>query len=87
VSFLSQDVTPEQQKAFVAVSPDAFAQREGRTVVFVVKDGRVVAVPVTPGAKIGDLTAVTGDIKPGDKAVLRPDDKLANGSLVKVATK
>jgi HlyD family secretion protein len=87
VSFLSQDVTPEQQKAFVAVSPDALAQREGRTVVFVVKDGKVVAVPVTPGVKIGDLTAVTGDIKSGDKVVLRPDDKLAGGSLVKVATK
>src|SRR5437868_4600708 len=79
VSFLSQDVAPEQQKAFVAVSPDAFAQRDGRTVVFVVKDGKAVAVPVTPGIKIGDLTAVTGDVKSGEKVVLRPDDKLGNG--------
>ena len=85
VSFLSQDVTPEQQKPFVAVSADAFAQRDGRTVVFVIKDGKAVAVPVTPGIKIGDLTAVTGDVKSGEKVVLRPDDKLGNGSLVKVA--
>jgi len=87
VSFLSQDVTADQQKALVAVSPDAFAQRDGRTVVFVVRDGKAVAVPVTPGVAIGDVTAVTGALKSGDKAVLRPDDRLADGSLVKPAAK
>jgi len=87
VSFLSQEVTPDQQKALVAVSADAFAQRDGRTVVFVVRDGKAVAVPVTPGAKVGDLTAVAGDVKPGDKAVLRPDAALADGAAVKVETK
>ena len=87
VSFLSQDVTPEQQKPLTAVSSDAFAQREGRTVVFIIRDGKAVAVPVTPGAKVGDLTAVTGEVKAGDKAILRPDEKLAAGALVKIATK
>jgi RND family efflux transporter MFP subunit len=87
VSFLSRDVTAEQQKPLVAVSADALAQRDGRTVVFVVKDGKAIAVPVAPGVKIGDLTAVTGDLKSGERAVLRPDDKLTNGSLVKVAAK
>jgi hypothetical protein len=42
---------------------------------------------VTPGAKIGELTAVTGDIKSGERAVLKPDEKLASGGLVKVAAK
>jgi HlyD family secretion protein len=87
VSFLSQDVTPEQQKPLVAVTSDAFAQRDGRTVVFVIRDGKAVAIPVTPGAKIGELTAVTGDIKSGERAVLKPDEKLASGGLVKVAAK
>jgi HlyD family secretion protein len=87
VSFLSQEVTPEQQKPLTAVSSDAFAQRDGRSVVFVIRDGKAVAVAVTPGAKVGDLTAVTGDLKSGDKAILRPDEKLAAGALVKVATK
>jgi hypothetical protein len=44
-------------------------------------------VPVTPGQKIGDLTAVTGDVKSGEKAVLRPDAKLADGGAVKVESK
>ena len=48
------------------------SQRDGRTVVFVVRDGKAVEVPVTPGEKIGDLTAITGDVKRGEKAVLKP---------------
>jgi RND family efflux transporter MFP subunit len=87
VSFLSQDVTPEQQRPLLAVSPEAFAQRDGRTVVFVVRDGKATAVPVAPGAKIGELTAVTGDVRSGEKAVLRPDDGLASGAPVKAAAR
>ena len=87
VSFLSQDVTPEQQKPLVAVSADAFAQRDGKTVILAVRNGKAIAVPVTPGAKIGDLTAVTGDVKSGERAVLRPDAKLADGGAVKVESK
>ena len=87
VSFLSQEVTAEQQQPLLAVSPDAFAQRDGRTVVFAIRDGKAVAVPVMPGAKIGELTAVTGELRSGDKAVLKPDEKLASGALVKLAPK
>jgi RND family efflux transporter MFP subunit len=85
VSFLSQDVTAEQQKPMVAVAADAVAQRDGRAVVFVVKDGIATAVPVTTGKKVGDLTGITGDVKSGDKVVQKPADNFASGALVKVA--
>jgi HlyD family secretion protein len=85
VSFLSQDVTAEQQKPMVAVAADAIAQRDGRAVVFVVKDGIATAVPVTTGKKVGDLTGITGDVKSGDKVVQKPADNFASGALVKVA--
>ena len=87
VAFLSQEVTPEQQKALVAVAAEALAQRDGRSVVFVVRGERAVAVPVTPGVKVGELTAIVGDVKAGEKAVLRPAPELAGGALVKVAAK
>jgi HlyD family secretion protein len=85
VSFLSQDVTAEQQKPMVAVASDAIAQRDGRAVVFVVKDGIATAVPVITGKKVGDLTGITGDVKSGDKVVQKPADNFASGALVKVA--
>ena len=87
VSFLSQPVTPDQQKPLIAVSPDALAQRDGKTVVFVVRDNRGVEVPVTPGKKIADLTAIAGDVKSGEKAVLKPPPELKDGALVKLAAK
>jgi len=87
VSFLTQQVTAAQQTPQTAVSADAFAQRDGKTLVFVVRDGKAVGVPVTTGDKIGELTAITGEVKTGEKAVLKPGTDLQTGALVKVAAK
>jgi HlyD family secretion protein len=87
VSFLSQPITPEEQKPLTAVNPDALAQRAGRSVVLVVREGKAIEVPVTPGAKIGDLTAIVGDVRAGEKAVLKPAPELGNGAQVKPAAK
>jgi len=87
VSFLSQEVTAAQQKPLLAVNPDAIVQRDGRTVVFVMRDGHAVAVPVTRGVKVGDATAVTGDVKSGEKAIAKPSASLQDGALVKIAAK
>jgi len=62
-------------------------QREGRAVVYVIRDDRAVEVPVTPGTKGGDLTASTGDVKAGEKAVQKPAAAIVDGALVKVAQK
>jgi RND family efflux transporter MFP subunit len=85
VSFLSQDVTAEQQKPMVAVAADAIVQRDGHTVVFVVREGVATAVPVTTGKKVGDLTGIEGGVKSGEKVVQKPAENLASGALVKVA--
>jgi hypothetical protein len=87
VSFLSQDVTPEQQKPLVAVNSDAIVQRDGHDVVFVMRDGRAAAVPVTPGTKIGDTTAISGAVKVGEKAIAKPAPSLSGGALVKTDAK
>jgi hypothetical protein len=76
-----------QQQPLVAVNGDALTQRDGRVVVFVVRDGKAVAVPVTPGMKIGELTAITGAVKSGEKAVAAPPATLMTDAFVKVATK
>jgi RND family efflux transporter MFP subunit len=86
VSFLSQEVTPEQEKPLVSVSQDAIVERDGRPVVFAVRDGRAVMVPVARGAKIGDAVAISGNVKTGEKVVDKPPPSLANGALVKAAT-
>jgi HlyD family secretion protein len=87
VAFLSREIDAEQQKPLLAVNSDAIAARGGRSVVYVVRDGRAVETPVTPGTKIGDVTAIVAEVKSGDKVVARPGDDVVNGVLVKPAAK
>ena len=87
VSFLAQEVTAEQQKPLLAVNPDALAVRDGASVLFVVRDGKLAQVPVVRGATLGDVVAITGDVKTGEKAVQRPAADLKAGTPVKVAQK
>jgi len=87
VSFLSREVTPEQQRPLTAVAADAVAQRDGRDVVFVVRDDVATQVPVSVGARLGDLVAATGDVKSGDRVVQRPSADLASGARVRAATR
>jgi multidrug efflux pump subunit AcrA (membrane-fusion protein) len=49
----------------------------------VVKAGKVAEVPIETGAKIGDLVEIRRGPQPGEKAVLRPSEKLHDGALVK----
>ena len=87
VSFLSQEVTADQQKALLAVHPDALATRDAGSIVFVVRDGKLIEVPIVRGAMIGDLAAITGDVRSGEKVVLKPAADLKSGTLVKIAQK
>jgi RND family efflux transporter MFP subunit len=87
VSFLAQEVTPEQQKALSAINPDALATRDGTTVLFVVRDGKLAQVPVQRGATLGDVVAIEGAVKAGEKVVLKPVAELKAGTPVKVAQK
>ena len=87
VSFLSQEITPEQQKPLLAVNPDALAKRDGGTVVFVVKNDVATAVAVTPGIKIGDVVSIQGVVKSGDKVVVKPPESLVSGARVRLEGK
>jgi RND family efflux transporter MFP subunit len=87
VSFLSQEVTAAEQKPLLAVHPDAIAARETGPALFAIRDGKVAEVRVARGIRIGDLIAITGEIRSGEKVVLKPSADLAPGALVKVAQK
>lgn len=86
IAFLSRPAPPEDRKPVVAVQPAAVVKRDGRQVVFVIRDGKASEVPVTTGAKVGDLIAVQG-VKVGDTLVLSPDDKVRDGTRVTAARK
>jgi RND family efflux transporter MFP subunit len=86
-AFLTKELGDSERTARPAVNPAAITNRGGHDVVLVVKDGKVLEVPVETGAKIGDLVEVRRGPQPGEKVVLRPAEKLRDGAAVKSAVK
>ncbi len=86
VSFLSRELKTEERKPVVATQPIAIVKRDDKDVVFVIENNVVKQTPVTVGGKIGDLVQVSG-VKPGDKVVLNPTEKLKDGGAVAITKK
>lgn len=73
------------QRTVVAVPRDALVLRRDGTSVFRVKeDGTAERVQVTTGVANGTLIEVSGDIKPGDRVVIRGGDRLFPGQKVAI---
>jgi RND family efflux transporter MFP subunit len=90
VAFLDREIPDNERQALTAVHQNAIVQRDGRSVMFLVADGRVRLVPVQPGQKINDLVALGGadpGFKAGDKVVSNPPDSLRDGDKVKPVQK
>lgn len=83
VSFLA--AKPKAQAALVPgvlLPPEALAQRDGGSVVFIVADGQVQQRPVKLGADVGKFKLVTEGLKSGDTVVVAPPAELKQGSPV-----
>jgi len=87
VAFLTQETAEAQRAPRTVLAPTAIAERNGKKIVFVVRDGKAVETPVITGERIGEMLTVTQGVKPGDKIVSKPSDKLHGGAAVTVAAK
>jgi RND family efflux transporter MFP subunit len=85
VAFLERPVAPGESAARVAVSPRAVTLRGGASTVFVLKDGRAVAVAVKPGAPLGEFVVIEAGLAGGERAILDPPAKLRDGGRVAIA--
>ncbi len=84
ITFLAKDSGDDAAalKPLLTVPAAAVAERNGRQVVYQVKDDRAVEVPVTVGQRIGALIEIKNGVKEGDKVVGRVDEKLHPGAKV-----
>ena len=92
VSFLSKKIDAAANQPTIAVPPDAVVMRDGKPVVYRLKtegDKTIAeAVIVTTGAKSPDAIEITsGNLKSGEKLIVKPSDKIAGGTAVVVQTK
>ena len=85
VAFLERPVSPDEERPRTAVNSKAIVDRGGKKVVFRIISDRAVVTPVTIGQQFGDMTETLGGVKAGDRVVLKPLEKIKNGSKIKVA--
>lgn len=81
ITFLAAGATTDSAnvKALLTVSAAAVTTRNGRQVVFQIKDDRAVEVPVATGQKLGSLIEITSGLKEGDKIVGKVDEQIQPG--------
>ena len=89
ITFLAAGASIEaaEIKPVLTVPAAALATHDGRQVVFQVKEGEAVEVPVTTGKKIGSLIEITGGLKDGDKVIAKADERIKAGTKVALAQK
>ena len=68
----------------IVLPADTVTRYEGKSVVYVVKDGQAVPVTVAPGAVGPEGVVVTGDLKDGMRVVRRAASVEAGGDVVPV---
>jgi RND family efflux transporter MFP subunit len=73
-------------KPLLSVPAGAVAEKNGRQVVYQVKDGRAVEVPVAVGRSMGSLVEIQEGLKAGDKVIARVDDRIGVGTRVALKT-
>ncbi|HEX2824722.1 MAG TPA: efflux RND transporter periplasmic adaptor subunit [Burkholderiales bacterium] len=86
VAFLSKEVAKQDNTPHVAVPASAVVERDGRKVVYTVKDGKAKEAPVTTGTTAGDLVQVNG-VTAGERVVLKPPERLRDGAAVATSAK
>ncbi len=73
-----------QAQASLLVHKDALVSGPQGQVVYLARDGRAVSYPVQTGLAHKGYVAVTGDLAPGDLAVVRGNERLMDGQAVRI---
>jgi RND family efflux transporter MFP subunit len=87
VSFLSQEMPEGERTARTVLQPAAIVQRDGKSVVFVIKGDKVSQVAIETGAKIGEMVEIKSGVTAGDRVVMRPSEKLHDGAPIALSAK
>jgi RND family efflux transporter MFP subunit len=89
ITFLAAGSTVNEadSKPVLTVPATAVASRNGRQVVYQIKENRAVEVPVVVGEKVAGLLEIKNGLKEGDRVISKVDDNIRAGSKVAVKGK
>jgi HlyD family secretion protein len=87
VAFLTQELPPELRTRRTVVPSAAIVERGGKRVVYVVRDDTAVETPVEVGGRVGDMVEIVNGVRPGNKIVAKPPERLHDGARVSLRAK
>jgi RND family efflux transporter MFP subunit len=84
IAFLApgKSADAENVKPILMLPATAVASRDGREVVFQIKESRAAEVPVTTGQKLAASVEITSGLKEGDKVIAKIDERIRPGTKV-----
>jgi RND family efflux transporter MFP subunit len=87
VAFLQRQANEGELTPRTAISPESLLSPDGKNAVFLIRGDIAVETPVTTGEKIGDMIEVLSGVRPGDRIVRKPTEKMRNSVKIKVLEK
>jgi hypothetical protein len=86
VLFLTKttETLPTATHSILTVPLSSVATRNGKKVVFAIRNDQAVAVPVSTGKDAGALVEITQGLSAGDRVIAGVSDRIADGVRVKV---
>ncbi len=83
VAFLSREATVDEKKPLTVINSSAIIDRDGKKFVFAIINNKAKETQINTGISIGEMTEVVSGLKIGDKVVIKPLDKVKDGSRIK----
>ncbi len=87
VAFLSREIKPEEKKPLPVIKSSAIVERNGKKLVFVIKNDRAREVQITTDKSIGEMVEVTSGLNLGERIAVSQLNKLRDGIRVKIPEK
>lgn len=84
VAFLSRSLTAEERQPVAAVNSSALMRANGAVSAWLVRDARLVRVPVDTGEVLGDMAVIRRGLQLNDRIVVSPSSGLKEGMLIRV---
>jgi HlyD family secretion protein len=86
VAFLGREPSAAERKLLTVAPATAVVERHGGKFVYVLSDGRARETAIETGRAVGDLVEVRG-VAVGERVVLKPFDRIADGVALGVTQK
>jgi RND family efflux transporter MFP subunit len=83
VAFLSRAIALDEQQPVTAVPTAAVVEQDGRSLVYLMRNGQAVATPVKLGRRFADLAEVKTGLAVSDRVVLQPPETLKDGTKIR----